>query len=212
MGRRYDTLDETLQRWIGEQPMFFVATAPNDPAGHVNLSPKGTMQTFRILGPTAVAYLDLTGSGIETVAHLRENGRITIMFCAFQGAPKVVRLHGTGRVVQPQDAGFDELIASFDPTADLLALLRSVIVIDLDRISDSCGFTVPRMELIEERQTLFQFGEQKAKRLGADWRTAYHQANNRESIDGLPGLDLPEDAVPLTDAELRQLSSAGKAL
>lgn len=212
MGRRYDTLDETLQRWIGEQPMFFVATAPNDPAGHVNLSPKGTVQTFRILGPTAVAYLDLTGSGIETVAHLRENGRITIMFCAFQGAPKVVRLHGAGRVVQPQDAEFDELVASFDPTADMLALLRSVIVIDVTRISDSCGFTVPRMDLVEERQTLFQFGEQKAKRLGEDWKTAYQQANNRHSIDGLPGLDLPEDAEPLSDAELRQLSSAGKAL
>ncbi len=170
MGRTFDSLDDALTTWIGRQPIFFVSTAPNDPDGHVNLSPKGAMGTFRILSPTRVAYLDLTGSGIETIAHLRENGRIVLMFCAFNGPPKVLRLHGKGCVMQPGDSEFDDLVAAFTPSDDILALLRAVIVIDITRISDSCGFVVPRMELIEERDQLFRHGEQKALKQGPDWK------------------------------------------
>ncbi len=212
MGRSYDRLDDTLVAWINAQPMFFVATAPTDSDGHVNLSPKGSMETFRILAPTCVAYLDLTGSGIETIAHLRENGRIVLMFCAFNGPPKVLRLHGRGRVVQDHDPAFADLVGSFAPGIDVLAFLRAVIVVDITRISDSCGFVVPRMELIEERDQLFRHGEQKASKQGPDWKQTYLQVNNRTSIDGLPGLDLPDRSPELTAEQHRQFSSTGKAL
>lgn len=212
MGRIFDTLDDTLMNWIGTQPMFFVATAPTGPGGHVNLSPKGAMGTFRVHSPTRVAYLDLTGSGIETIAHLRENGRIVVMFCAFNGPPKVLRLHGRGLVIQSHDPEFDDLVASFAPTHDILALLRAVIVIDITRISDSCGFVVPRMELVAERDQLFRHGEQKASKQGPDWKQTYLQVNNQRSIDGLGGLDLPENVPELTAEEQKQFSSTGKAL
>lgn len=212
MARLFETLDDTLTAWIGTQPMFFVSTAPTDPNGHVNLSPKGGMDTFRILSPTRVAYLDLTGSGIETIAHLRENGRIVLMFCAFNGPPKVLRLHGKGCVLQPGDPEFDDLVAAFAPNDDILALLRTVIAIDITRITDSCGFVVPHMELIEERDHLFRFGEQKSIKQGPDWKQAYIRANNRQSIDGLPGIDLPDDAPELTATEQKLFSSSGKVL
>src|SRR5690349_17540333 len=159
MGRIFEQLDDTLIEWIGKQPMFFVASAPIDPDGHVNLSPKGNRETFRILGPTTFAYLDLLGSGAETIAHLRENGRIVVMFCAFDGAPKVLRLHGTGRVVQAHDPAFADLVQAFAPSEELLGILRSVIVVEVTRIADSCGFVVPKMALVEEREQLVRWGE-----------------------------------------------------
>ena len=113
MGRLYDAIDDTTRQWLAKQPMFFVATAPNDPDGHVNLSPKGAAGAFRVLGPTRVAYVDLVGSGVETAAHLRENGRIVLMFCAFAGPPKIVRLHGQGRVVRQDDPEFAALLPEF---------------------------------------------------------------------------------------------------
>src|ERR1700733_4197740 len=112
MGKVYERLDEKLVEFIEKQHMFFVGTAPHSPDGHLNVSPKG-LDTFRILGPNSVAYLDLTGSGIETVAHLRENGRITILFCAFEGRPLILRLHGRGRVVEPGEPERPNLIARF---------------------------------------------------------------------------------------------------
>src|SRR5262245_5373470 len=115
LGRTYDGLDDGQIAWIERLPMFFVATAPTDPEGHVNLSPKGAMGTFRVLDPTTFAYLDLIGSGVETIAHLRENGRIAVMFCAFDGPPKIMRLHGRGRVVQRDDPEFADLLARFEP-------------------------------------------------------------------------------------------------
>ena len=135
MGKVYDRLDDSLVSFIGRQHVFFVGTAPTSPDGHLNVSPKG-LDTFRILGPNSVAYLDLTGSGIETVAHLRENGRITIVFCAFEGRPLILRLHGRGRVVEPGDADWDELIAGFPEYPGI----RSVVVVDVERIADSCGY------------------------------------------------------------------------
>jgi hypothetical protein len=212
MGRTFEALDERLTAWIEKQPMFFVATAPTDPAGHVNVSPKGGKGAFRVLGPTSFAYLDLVGSGVETIAHIRENGRIVVMFCAFDGPPKILRLHGQGRVVQQHDAEFDELVEGFAPTPEILEILRSVIVIEFQRIADSCGFVVPRMELVEERQQLVQWGSHKATEWGDGWKDKYVAANNLQSIDGLTGLDAPEDDSGVTGEQAQKLSSSGKSL
>jgi hypothetical protein len=134
-----------------------------------------------VLGPTTVAYLDLTGSGVETIAHLRENGRIVLMFTAFDGRPQIVRLHGRGRVVVPADAEFDELVQRFPRNPGT----RSVIVIDVDRISDSCGYAVPRMDYVADRDVLDLWAEKK----GPKGLAAYRAKSNAVSLDGLPGLD-----------------------
>jgi len=208
MGRTYDGLDDNHIEWVERQPMFFVATAPNDPAGHVNLSPKGGMGTFRVLGPTTFAYLDLIGSGVETIAHLQENGRIVVMFCAFDGPPKIMRLHGRGRVVQRDNPEFAGLLARFEPRDDVLKILRSIIVVETTRVADSCGFVVPRMTLAAERQQLFQWAENRAEAFGDGWKEQYHRANNRFSLDNLPGLSFDEE----DPADTERLSSVGRAL
>jgi hypothetical protein len=209
VGQLYERIDDGLAGWIGRQRLYFVGTAPLDADGHVNISPKGSMDTFRILGPTTVAYLDLMGSGIETAAHLRENGRIVVMFCAFEGPPKIVRLHGTGEVVEPSDPRFDGLLAHFDPDDDLRAVMRAIVQIEVTRISDSCGFVVPRMDYVGERDQLFRWGEAKQRKDGDSWKRAYQQANHRTSIDGLPALDLPD----VEDAALvARQSSRGRVL
>jgi hypothetical protein len=178
----YEELDEKLRAWIAAQPMFFVATAPLAGDGHVNVSPKGMDGTFAVLGPRRVGYLDYFGSGIETVAHLHENGRIVIMFCAFEGAPKIVRLHGRGRALRPDDAGFVELRARFAKPRD--NGLRSIVVVDLERISDSCGWAVPLMQHVADRDTLDVSQERRAP----DYFVDYAAAKNAASIDGLPGI------------------------
>jgi hypothetical protein len=209
MGKQYATIDAALMDWVQAQPLFFVATAPSGDTGHVNLSPKGSMDTFRVLDPTTVAYLDLVGSGVETIAHLRQNGRITIMACAFSGPPRIVRLYGQGRVVEPHDAEFADLVAQFAPSQGVRTTLRSVIVVVVERVGDSCGFVVPRMKLVDERQQLFRWAETKAAKRGAGWEQAYQRANNRVSIDGLPGLDTDQ---PPTPADISAHSSVGKKL
>jgi hypothetical protein len=186
MGRIYDTVDDDLAAWLHAQPVFFVGTAPSGTGGHVNVSPKG-YDTFRVLGPTTVAYLDLTGSGIETVAHLADNGRITLLFCAFSGPPKLVRLQGTGHTVAHGDDGFDELAGRFPPMEGA----RAVVVAELDRIATSCGYSVPVMELVEERPTLKEWAERR----GPDGMVEYWGQRNRTSIDGLPGLARPAEAA-----------------
>ncbi len=194
MGKVYPELDERLRKFIASQPVFFVATAPSpagDGAGHVNVSPKGYRDTFAVLGPRTVAYLDLTGSGAETIAHLRQNGKITIMFCSFGSAPKVLRLYGTGRVLLPGEPEFDELRARFPAggpggPGGNAASQRAVIVVDVDRIADSCGYAVPRMQLTEERDLLTRWYENKTP---ADL-DAYRAEKNAVSIDGLPALDV----------------------
>jgi hypothetical protein len=162
------------------QPVFFVATAATD--GRVNLSPKGMKGTFTVLGPNRVAYLDYTGSGVETIAHLRENGRITLMFCAFSGPPNVVRLHGRGEAVLPEDPRFAELYGEFQ--VDAGHGLRSVIVVDVNRVSDSCGFAVPLLDYVGERTLLDDWA---ARRTDEDL-VAYRKERNAASIDGLPAL------------------------
>jgi hypothetical protein len=177
-----ERIDPKLAEWLLAQPMFFVATAPTDVEGHINVSPKGLDGTFAILGERRVAYLDLTGSGIETVAHLRDNRRIVLMFCAFSGPPRIVRLHGTGRFVTAGDDGFADAVAAFpQPTPPGM---RSVIEVEVTRVSDSCGFGVPVMELVGQRPTLPAW----AGRKGPGEMDEYHATRNRVSVDGLPGL------------------------
>lgn len=179
MGKTFDTLDAALASFLAEQKLFFVATAPLAREGHVNLSPKG-LDSFRVLGPRRVGYLDLTGSGVETIAHARENGRITLMFCAFNGAPRIVRLYGRATIVEPHEDGFAELAARFPP----LGGVRSIVVVDVTRIADSCGFGVPRFEFVAERHTLLDWAEKK----GPNGVAEYQRNKNRTSLDGLPGV------------------------
>jgi hypothetical protein len=179
MGRVHDGIDIELQTFLERQPMFFVATAPLAGDGHVNVSPKGLDGTFAVLGSHQVAYLDLTGSGIETVAHLRENARITLMFCAFDGPARIVRLFGRGTVATRDDPDYDTLAAWFAP----LPGARSVISVEVDRVADSCGYGVPRMAFVEQRDRLLTWAESRGD-AGLD---EYRAERNRESIDGLPG-------------------------
>ena len=179
MGRRYDAIPEHLIAWMEEQPIFFVASAPLAGDGHVNVSPKGG-DTFRVIDATTVAYLDLTGSGAETIAHTRENGRLTVMFCSFDDKPNIVRLFGRGEAVLPSDPDFADLAALFPPNPGT----RSVIRLRADLVTSSCGYSVPMMELVGPRTTLDEWAERK----GPDGLVAYHAEKNMVSIDGLPAL------------------------
>jgi Pyridoxamine 5'-phosphate oxidase len=189
MAKVFEHMDERMREWIDAQPMFFVATAPSGDGGHVNLSPKGGDRLFRVTGPLGFAYVDLMGSGIETIAHLRENGRIVVMFCAFEGPPKIVRLHGTGRPVQQGDPGFEDLLATFEVSEEQLRAVRSVVTVEVERVSDSCGFVVPRMDYVGERDQLYRYADNRIRKEGESAVKAYVSANNAESIDGLTGLD-----------------------
>jgi Pyridoxamine 5'-phosphate oxidase len=182
MGKTASTIDDAARRFIEAQHIFFVASAPLDAAGHVNISPKG-LDTFRILGPTTVAYLDFNGSGVETIAHLKENGRIVLMFCAFQGTPNIVRLYGHGRAVERHEPDF----ASFAQNFTVHENTRSVIVVEVDRVTDSCGYGVPLFEYKGERKQL----ELWAHKQGEEGLKAYRERKNRQSIDGLPGVSDP---------------------
>src|SRR5215208_3435315 len=144
MGRVYDRIDDHQREWIARQALFFVGTAPLADDGHVNISPKGPIGSLRVLDDSTVAYLDIIGSGAETIAHLRENGRIVVMLCSFDGPPRILRLHGRGEVVLPDDPRYDALLeqADFeDPAVE--ASRRAVIVVAVERIADSCGYGVP---------------------------------------------------------------------
>jgi hypothetical protein len=144
---------------------------------------------FRVTGPLGFAYVDMLGSGSETIAHLRENGRICVMFAAFEGPPKIVRLHGQGRVVQQADPEFAELHASFALDGQHAQATRSVITVDVDRVSDSCGYAVPLMDFRAERDQLLRYADNRIRTKGPDAVRAYCTEKNAESIDGLPSLD-----------------------
>jgi len=191
MGKVFDEIDAKLERWISEQQLFFVATAPSGDDGHVNCSPKGPIESLRVLGPRRVGYLDLVGSGAETIAHLRENGRIVVMLCAFQGPPRIVRLHGRGRYVLPGDSEFDDLNAAFDIRDAYTTgpAQRSVVVVDVERIADSCGYGVPLMEPAGDRPQQALWVERTLAKGGPDAIAAYRATYNARSIDGLPALD-----------------------
>jgi predicted pyridoxine 5'-phosphate oxidase superfamily flavin-nucleotide-binding protein len=177
MGRTYDSITPQALEWIERQQMFFVATAPLDTDGHVNVSPKG-LDTLRVLDDHTVAYLDLTGSGAETAAHLRENGRVTLMWCAFDGPPRIVRVHGRGEYVPVDDERVAGRFTAFRGA-------RGVVIVHADRISDSCGYSVPLYEYQGQRSRLTEWADHKTD----EELVAYRVAKNATSIDGLPAIE-----------------------
>jgi hypothetical protein len=178
VAERFTSISDDLARWWEEQPLFFVATAPSGREGHVNCSPKG-LDTLRILGPQRVAYLDLTGSGVETIAHLRDNGRITLMACAYNGAPRISRIYGAGTVHPVGTPEYDELASRFPE----LPGARAVIDVAVDRVTTSCGYAVPLMDLVGDRDRLIEW----AKAKGDDGLVDYRASKNATSVDDLPG-------------------------
>jgi|SRR5580693_8508415 hypothetical protein len=192
MGQVYDTIDEHLESWIARQSVFFVGTAPLDADGHVNVSPKGPIDSLRVTGPATLAYLDVVGSGAETIAHLRENGRIVIMLCAFSGPPRILRLHGRGVVLFAGDERFDELIEQCgfaEPEAP--EARRAVVVVDVERIADSCGYGVPLMSYEGRRPHADLWAAKKLRVGGPEALLEYQREKNSRSIDDLPAVDLP---------------------
>jgi len=181
MGKVYEALSDPMINWIQKQQLFFVGTAPLSEAGHINISPKG-LDTLRILSPITLAYLDLTGSGIETIAHIRENKRVVLMFCAFEGAPKIVRVHGQGKIYQPGDTDFETLIRHFPSYRNQ----RAIIHITATRISDSCGYGVPLYAYEGQRDVLDKWAASKSD----EAIQSYQAQKNATSIDGLPGLEV----------------------
>jgi hypothetical protein len=179
MAKVFDGISDALSEWLTQQAVFFVATAPLSGDGHLNLSPRG-LDCFSVLGPRQVAWVDLTGSGVETIAHLQENGRVVLMWCAFTGPPKIVRLHGRGRVCLPGTPEYDDVTARHPSHLST----RAVVVVDVDRVSDSCGYGVPLMDLVGERDQLDRWAASK----GPEGIVAYRAEKNAVSLDGLPGL------------------------
>jgi len=175
-----DSIDAALARWIAAQPMFFVSTAPLAAEGLVNCSPKGG-DSLRVLGPRSLAYLDVVGSGVETIAHVKENGRIVLMLCAFTGPPRIVRVHGHGTVVAPDAAEFPALLARFPARPGV----RSIVKVDARRISESCGYGVPLMDFREQRAAMTLWAEKK----GTEGLVDYQRTRNAQSLDGLSGVD-----------------------
>jgi Pyridoxamine 5'-phosphate oxidase len=182
MAQVFSEINGKLRAWIDRQHVFFVGTAPSGSDGCINVSPKGMGGTFAVLGPRRVGYLDYTGSGAETIAHLRDNGRIVIMFCGFAGPPKIVRLHGHGRIVRAIDPEFADLRAHFGKGRTIGQ--RSIVVVELTRISDSCGFSVPLLDYRSDRDTLDRVQE----RNDDEYYREYWAEKNAVSIDGLPAL------------------------
>lgn len=187
MGHVHERIDDRLRSFLEAQHVFFVGTAPLAADGRVNVSPKGVDGSFLVVDDHTVAYLDITASGAETIAHLRENGRITLMFCAFDGPPNIVRLHGRGTVVGLHDDGFDAWAGRFAERRGA----RAVIVVDVERVSDSCGYGVPLMDHAGERDLLPRFMDRK----GPEGRADYRRRKNRTSIDGLRAFD--DDPMPM---------------
>lgn len=181
MAKFYQSINDDHAAFIRAQPLFFVATAPKE--GRINLSPKGLEGSFAVLGPNRVAFLNLTGSGNETAAHLLQDDRITLMFCAFSGQPKILRLYGRARAVHARDAEWDQLIALFPayPAA------RQVMVVEVDSVNSSCGFGVPLMEVVGQRTMLPEWAERK----GEEGIARYQRERNATSFDGAPTGLLP---------------------
>jgi len=189
MAKIFEELDDRLRAFIERQPVFFVGTAPSGSEGHINVSPKGGKGLFRVTGPRGFAYVDLMGSGVETIAHLRENGRIVVMFASFEGPPKILRLHGRGRVVQQADDEFAARLDEFEVGAEQRPAVRSIILVDVTRVADACGFVVPVMAYQGERDQLYRYADNRIRTEGDDAVRAYTDANNAASIDRLSGLD-----------------------
>jgi hypothetical protein len=177
MGKFHESISDEHRAFIERQHIFFVSTAPLSADGHINLSPKG-VDCFRVLSPNRVAYMDLISSGNETSAHTLENGRITLMFCAFEGNPNILRLYGKGQTVLPGDAGWQALCSHFK----IYPSTRQIIVTDVSKVQTSCGFGVPLYEYVGERDHHFKWAEQR----GPAALETYQQEKNLRSLDGLP--------------------------
>jgi hypothetical protein len=189
MGKLYDSIDDHWRGWIAKQPMFFVGTAPLDGDGHVNISPKGPIGSLKVIDDHTVAYLDVVGSGVETVAHLRENGRVVVMLCAFEGPPRILRLHGRGEVVLPEDPPYAELRGSFDfDSPSIEEASRSIVVVHVTRIADSCGYGVPLMAYEGERPHHAKSTAKRIRTMGQETYDSFVRERNSESIDGLPAM------------------------
>jgi hypothetical protein len=187
MGKLFDGIDDRLAAWIARQRMFFVGTAPSGADGHVNVSPKGPMDTLRVIDSHTVAYLDVIGSGAETIAHLRDNGRIVIMICAFEGPPRILRLHGRGEVLPADAIDFD--------VAPTPGTERAVIRVDVQRVAHSCGYGVPLMTYEGQRPQYAKWAASKWRKGGREALDAYVATHNARSIDGLPAVDAPSEAA-----------------
>jgi len=193
MAKFFDEINENIQEFIEKQHMFFVSSAPLNAEGHINLSPKG-LDCFRVLSANRVAYLDFIGSGNETSAHLYENGRITLMFCAFDGPPNIVRLFGKGRTVRPTDAEWGDLFALFPHDFNNV---RQIFVVDVEKAQTSCGYGVPFMDYVGERDQMARWADSK----GQDGLIQYQCEYNVASMDGLPtplGVDLVSGIEPIS--------------
>lgn len=189
MAKVFDEIDEHMRGWIARQPLFFVATAPLAGDGYVNVSPKGPLGSFAILGPRSVAYLDVNGSGVETIAHLRENGRVCVMFCAFEGPPRIVRLHGAGEPILNDDPRYPDLLAEADfADASIPEARRSIVLIEVERISDSCGYGVPLMSFEGLRPHHALSSAKRVRTMGLDGYEDFQRNRGARSLDGLPAL------------------------
>jgi len=190
MAKVFDQIDDHMRAWIERQALFFTGTAPLAGDGHVNVSPKGPIGSLRVLGPRTLAYLDVVGSGAETIAHLRENGRIVIMLCAFQGPPRIVRIHGRGESVFADDRRFDDLLerCGFEEPS-VPEYRRAIVMVEATRISDSCGYGVPLMSYEGEREHGDLWAAKKLRAGGADALREYQREKNATSLDGLPAVE-----------------------
>jgi hypothetical protein len=192
MGKVFDGIDDTLAAWIAAQPLFFIGSAPLAADGHVNVSPKGPIETLRILDGRTVAYLDFVGSGAETAAHVRENGRVVVMLCAFQGPPRIVRLHGRGEIVAAEDPRFEELLERcrfYEP--QVAQSRRAIVLVDVQRVADSCGYGVPLMSYEGQRPHMDAWAAKRIRVGGPQALVAYQGEKNTRSIDGLPAFEPP---------------------
>jgi hypothetical protein len=195
MGKTYGAIDEHLRRWIAAQRLFFVATAPLAPDGHVNVSPKGPIESLCVLDEATIAYLDFVGSGAETAAHVRENGRIVVMMCAFEGPPRILRLHGRAEIVMAGDERFEELnrrCGFSEPQVP--ESRRAIVLVTVTRVADSCGYGVPLMTYEGQRPHMDAWAQKKVRVGGAQALADYQREKNALSIDGLPAIELDSSA------------------
>jgi len=191
MAKVYEGISEVQREWIARQALFFVGTAPLASDGHVNVSPKGPIGSLRVLDDHTVAYLDVVGSGAETIAHIRENGRVVVMLCAFDGPPRILRLHGTGEVVLASDERFAGLLAQFGfEPFEVPESHRAIILVSITRIADSCGYGVPLMDYVGERPHQAASSAKRVRVHGPDAYVDYQREHNAASIDGLPAVEV----------------------
>ena len=191
MGKLYERIEDHQREWIARQAMFFVGSAPLAGDGHVNVSPKGPISSLAVLDELTVAYLDIVGSGAETIAHIRENGRVVVMLCAFQGPPRILRLHGTGVIVPATDGRFGALFeqAGFEPF-EVPESHRSIVLVHVNRVADSCGYGVPLMDYVGERPHQAASSAKRVRVHGPDAYVDYQREHNAASIDGLLAVEV----------------------